>query len=54
VAGTVPKRSQKKTPVAGETIVLTTQTKFTDTAVLSRFRIVEHQVSQTQETAPSH
>jgi hypothetical protein len=44
---------KKKTPVAGETIVLATPTKFTHNAVLSRFRIVEHQVSQTQETALS-
>jgi hypothetical protein len=31
--------------------VQTTPTKFTDSAVLSRGRIVEHQMSQTQETA---
>lgn len=37
------KRLQKKTPVAGETIVLATPLRFIDGAVLSRFRIVEHQ-----------
>jgi hypothetical protein len=37
------KRLQKKTPVAGETIVLAAPLRFTDGAVLSRFRIVEHQ-----------
>ena len=37
------KRLGKKTPVAGETIVLATPLNFIDGAVLSRFRIVEHQ-----------
>jgi hypothetical protein len=37
------KRLQRKAPVAGETIVLATSLKFTDGAVLSRFRIVAHQ-----------
>ena len=37
------KRLQKKAPSAGETIVLAPPLKFTDGAVLSRFRIVVHQ-----------
>lgn len=37
------KRLKKRTPVAGEMIVLATPLKFTDGAVLSRFRIVAHQ-----------